>query len=60
MRELRYSPLRLVGTTLGMAFVFLAGPLLAIFADRRRRLGRRHRLGADDRRLFADACGFTA
>ena len=30
--ELRYSPLRLVGTTLGMALVFLAGPLLAIFA----------------------------
>ena len=30
--ELRYSPLRLVGTTLGMAFVFLAAPLLTIFA----------------------------
>ncbi len=30
--ELRYSPLRLAGTTLGMVFVFLAGPLLALFA----------------------------
>ena len=30
--ELRYSPLRLAGTTLGMALTFLAGPLLTIFA----------------------------
>jgi hopene-associated glycosyltransferase HpnB len=29
--ELRYSPLRLIGTTLGMALVFLVAPLLAIF-----------------------------
>lgn len=29
--ELRYSPLRLVAATLGMALTFLAGPLLAIF-----------------------------
>ena len=31
--ELRYSPLRLAGTTLGMALTFLAGPLLAIFVS---------------------------
>jgi hopene-associated glycosyltransferase HpnB len=31
--ELRYSPLRLAGTTLGMAVTFLAGPLLALFAS---------------------------
>jgi len=30
--ELGYSPLLLLGTTLGMALTFLAGPLLAIFA----------------------------
>jgi hopene-associated glycosyltransferase HpnB len=30
--ELNYSPLRLIATTLGMTLVFLAGPLLAIFA----------------------------
>jgi len=31
--ELRYSPLRLLGTTLGMALTFLAAPLLALFAS---------------------------
>ncbi len=31
--ELRYSPLRLAGTTLGMAVTFLAAPLLALFAS---------------------------
>jgi hopene-associated glycosyltransferase HpnB len=31
--ELRYSPLRLLGTVIGMALTFLAGPLLAIFAS---------------------------
>ena len=31
--ELRYSPVRLFGATLGMALTFLAGPLLAIFAS---------------------------
>jgi hopene-associated glycosyltransferase HpnB len=31
--ELRYSPLRLLGATLGMALSFLAGPLLALFAS---------------------------
>jgi hypothetical protein len=31
--ELRYSPLRLVGTVIGMALTFLAGPPLAIFAS---------------------------
>ena len=31
--ELRYSPPLLLGTTLGMALTFLAGPLLAIFAS---------------------------
>jgi hopene-associated glycosyltransferase HpnB len=30
--ELRYSPLRLAGTTLGMALTFLAAPLIALFA----------------------------
>ena len=30
--ELRYSPARLVGTVLGMALIYLAPPLLAIFA----------------------------
>jgi len=30
--ELEYSPLRLLGATVGMALTFLAGPLLAIFA----------------------------
>jgi len=30
--ELKYSPLRLLGATVGMALTFLAGPLLAIFA----------------------------
>jgi hopene-associated glycosyltransferase HpnB len=31
--ELRYSPLRLIAATLGMALTFLAGPLLAIFGS---------------------------
>ncbi len=31
--ELRYSPLRLAGTLLGMAVTYLAPPLLALFAD---------------------------
>jgi len=31
--ELNYSPALLAATTLAMAFTFLAGPLLAIFAD---------------------------
>ncbi len=31
--ELKYSPLRLLGATLGMAVTFLAGPLLALFAS---------------------------
>jgi hopene-associated glycosyltransferase HpnB len=30
--ELRYSPLRLIGATIGMAVTFMAGPLLVIFA----------------------------
>jgi len=30
--QLRYSPLLLLGTTLGMALTFLAGPLLGLFA----------------------------
>jgi hopene-associated glycosyltransferase HpnB len=31
--QLHYSPLQLLGATLGMALTFLAGPLLAIFAS---------------------------
>jgi hopene-associated glycosyltransferase HpnB len=31
--ELRYSPLRLAGTLLGMALTYLAPPLLALFAE---------------------------
>jgi hopene-associated glycosyltransferase HpnB len=31
--ELDYSPLRLLGATLGMALTFLAGPLIALFAS---------------------------
>jgi len=31
--ELRYSPLRLTGTLIGMGLTYLAPPLLAIFAD---------------------------
>jgi hopene-associated glycosyltransferase HpnB len=31
--ELRYSPLRLIATTLAMAVTFLAGPLLAVFGS---------------------------
>ena len=31
--QLKYSPLLLIGSTLGMALTFMAGPLLAIFAD---------------------------
>jgi hypothetical protein len=31
--QLHYSPLQLLGTTVGMALTFLAGPLLAIFAS---------------------------
>jgi len=31
--QLHYSPLRLLGATVGMALTFLAGPLLAIFAS---------------------------
>jgi hopene-associated glycosyltransferase HpnB len=31
--ELGYSPLRLLGATLGMALTFLAGPLIAIFSS---------------------------
>ena len=31
--ELRYSPLRLAGTLLGMAVTYLAPPLLVVFAD---------------------------
>ena len=31
--QLKYSPLLLVGSTLGMALTFLAGPLLALFGD---------------------------
>lgn len=31
--ELRYSPVRLAGTVAGMAVIYLAPPLLAIFAD---------------------------
>ena len=31
--QLKYSPLLLVGVTLGMAMTFLAGPLLALFGD---------------------------
>ena len=58
--ELRYSPLRLAGTTLGMALVFLAGPLLALFAA-----GPPAWLGAATwalmiDRLFSRRCGFTA
>jgi len=33
MGRLTYSPLRLLGATLGMALTFLAGPLLALFAS---------------------------
>ena len=36
--ELRYSPLRLAGTLVGMALTYLAPPLLAIFARRPRAL----------------------
>ena len=36
--ELRYSPLRLAGAIAGMALVYLAPPLFAIFARGRRRL----------------------
>ena len=31
--ELRYSPLRLIATTLAMALTFLAGPLLAVYGS---------------------------
>lgn len=31
--QLKYSPLLLIGSTLGMALTFLAGPLLAVFGD---------------------------
>lgn len=31
--QLKYSPLLLLGVTLGMALTFLAGPLLALFGD---------------------------
>jgi hopene-associated glycosyltransferase HpnB len=31
--ELRYSPLRLIATTLAMALAFLAGPLLAVYGS---------------------------
>jgi hopene-associated glycosyltransferase HpnB len=31
--ELRYSPLRLIAATIGMAVTFMAGPLLAVFAS---------------------------
>ena len=31
--QLKYSPLLLIGSTLGMALTFLAGPLLAVFSE---------------------------
>jgi hopene-associated glycosyltransferase HpnB len=36
--QLRYSPMLLAGTTIGMALTFLAGPLLVVFGDGTARL----------------------
>ena len=60
MRSLRYSPLLLAGTVLGLALTYLAPVALALFAT-----GCAQLLGilawlADGGRLPADACGSTA
>ena len=41
--QLDYSPLLLAGTVLGMALIYLAPPLLALFGQRARASGRRWR-----------------
>ena len=53
--ELRYSPLRLAGAVGGMALVYLAPPLFAVFARGVGASGRRARLGDDGAGARADA-----
>ncbi len=52
--QLRYSPLLLAGTVLGMAVTYLAAPLLVIFGGFPANAVARARLGADGARLPAD------
>ena len=58
--ELRYSPLRLAGVVAGMALVYLAPPLFAIFAHGRGPSGRSARLGNDGAGVRADAASIWA
>ena len=53
--QLRFSPLLLVGTTLGMALIWLVPPAAALFAPWRGALARARRLGDAGRQLSADA-----
>ena len=58
--ELRYSPLRLAGAIGGMALVYLAPPLFAIFARGGAQVGRRGRLGDDGDCACADVATIRA
>ena len=58
--ELRYSPLRLAGAIGGMALVYLAPPLFAIFARGAAQACRRARLGDDGGRARADAAALRS
>ena len=57
--ELRYSPLRLAGAIGGMALVYLAPPLFAIFARGGAQIGRRAHLGDDGVCRSRRCCGST-
>ena len=57
--QLRYSPLLLAGTVVGMALTYLAPPLLALFGQWRRAGDRPRGLGADGGRVSCRPCGST-
>ena len=58
--ELRYSPLRLAGAIAGMALVYLAPPLFALFGAGRGAGGWRARVGDDGGCAHADAAALRA
>ena len=58
--QLRYSPLLLAGTVVGMALTYLAPPLLALFASGPARWLGLAGLGPDGARVLADAAALRA